>query len=41
MSIKQIVDRRGFLMASAGLATTPADQAFRPLDKGGCSLVKT
>ncbi len=22
------------------LATTPADQAFRPLDKGGCSLVK-
>jgi branched-chain amino acid transport system substrate-binding protein len=23
------------------LATTPADQAFRPLDKGGCPLVKT
>jgi branched-chain amino acid transport system substrate-binding protein len=22
------------------VATTPADQAFRPLDKGGCSLVK-
>jgi branched-chain amino acid transport system substrate-binding protein len=22
------------------LATTPGDQAFRPLDKGGCSLVK-
>jgi branched-chain amino acid transport system substrate-binding protein len=22
------------------LASTPADQAFRPLDKGGCSLVK-
>ena len=22
------------------LATTPADQAFRPLDQGGCSLVK-
>jgi branched-chain amino acid transport system substrate-binding protein len=23
------------------LGTTPADEAFRPLDKGGCSLVKT
>jgi branched-chain amino acid transport system substrate-binding protein len=23
------------------LATTPADQAFRPLDKGGCPLVKS
>ena len=23
------------------LATIPADQAFRPLDKGGCPLVKT
>ncbi len=23
------------------LATTPADQAFRPLDKGGCPLVAT
>jgi branched-chain amino acid transport system substrate-binding protein len=23
------------------LATVPADQAFRPLDKGGCPLVKT
>ena len=22
------------------LVTTPADEAFRPLDKGGCSLVK-
>jgi hypothetical protein len=41
MSIKQIVDRRGFLTASAGLATAPADQALRSLDKGGCSLVKT
>jgi branched-chain amino acid transport system substrate-binding protein len=23
------------------LATTPADQAFRPIDQGGCPLVKT
>ena len=23
------------------LATVPGDQAFRPLDKGGCPLVKT
>ena len=23
------------------LATTPADQAFRPLDKGACPLVKS
>ena len=23
------------------LATVPADEAFRPLDKGGCPLVKS
>jgi len=23
------------------LATVPGDEAFRPLDKGGCPLVKT
>jgi branched-chain amino acid transport system substrate-binding protein len=23
------------------IATVPADEAFRPLDKGGCPLVKT
>jgi branched-chain amino acid transport system substrate-binding protein len=38
--VKQPVESKGPWDYYKPLASTPADKAFRPLDKGGCSLVK-
>jgi branched-chain amino acid transport system substrate-binding protein len=39
--VKKPAESKGAWDYYKPLATTPADQAFRPLDKGGCSLVKS
>jgi branched-chain amino acid transport system substrate-binding protein len=38
--VKRPSDSKGPWDYYKPLASTPADKAFRPLDKGGCSLVK-
>jgi branched-chain amino acid transport system substrate-binding protein len=39
--VKQPSESKGPWDYYKPIASTPADKAFRPLDKGGCSLVKT
>ncbi len=41
MQVKTLAESRGPLDVLKLAATTPADQAFRPMGEGGCSLVKS
>ena len=39
--VKSPAESQGAVGLLQAVATTPADQAFRPLDEGGCPLVRS